>query len=508
MSDGDAGSRGPDLSQGVPIDSLAEGEPLFGHVGDAPVYLIRVGDGVRAFGAKCTHYGGPLADGLVHAGSLRCPLHHASFSLEDGTVRGGPAFNPLPRYEAAVRDGKAVVGQRVERDPLAPERPAETHPGSVVIVGAGPAGTTAAETLRREGYQRAIYLIDPDPDAPYDRPNLSKAYLAGEAPEEWLPLRSAEFFAEHGIERLVSRVVALDPAEKEVTLETATVLEYGALLLAPGSIARTLSLPGSELPHVRTLRSLNDCRRIIEAAADAQRAVIIGASFIGMEVASSLRTRGLEVTVVAPDDVPFRRTLGVELGSFLRSLHEENGVEFRLGRTVAELGEAAVVLDDASELASDLVVVGIGVDPDTTLARNAGLDTNGGIVVDEFLRTSAPDVYAAGDVARYPDPRTGRRVRIEHWVVAGRQGRTAARNMVGHREAFTDVPFFWTRHFGRSVAYVGHAEEWERTKQDGDCGSGGCAIFFEKEGRRLALATVGRSLESLRVEAEWEDEAG
>lgn len=508
MSDADGGARRPDLREGVPLGELTEGEPFFGRVGDDAVFLLKSGDDVRAFGAKCTHYGAPLEDGLVHDGTIRCPWHHACFALADGTVRGGPAFDPLPRYETVRRDGRVIVGEAPVRDPLAPERPAVSGPDSVVIVGAGPAGTTAAETLRREGYREDILLVDPDPDAPYDRPNLSKAFLAGEAQEDWLPLRSRDFLREHEIQRLDSRVAKIDLDRRLVQLDTGATLDYGALLLAPGSVVRTLDVPGADLPHVRTLRSLEDCRSLIDAARDARKAVVVGASFIGMEVAASLRARDLDVTVVAPDDVPFQRTLGEELGSFLQSLHEDNGVQFRLGRSVAEVKSDSIALDDGSELEGELVVVGIGVDPDTSLALQAGLDIDDGILVDRYLRASEPQVFAAGDVARYPDPRSGDRIRIEHWVVAGRQGRTAARNILGRREAFVDVPFFWTRHFGQSVTYVGHATGWEWTESDGDCSGGSCAVSYGKDGRRQALATVGRSLESLRVEAEWEEEAG
>lgn len=505
MSDAAPAPGGPDLSKGIALDELTAGRPLFGHAGGDPVMVVRIGEEVRAFGSKCTHYGGPLAEGLVHDGTVRCPWHHACFSVSDGTVRGGPAFNPLPRYSVEVTNGRVVVGEKQERLALEPERPAVRYPESVVVVGAGSAGSSAVETLRREGFEGEIFLVDPDSEAPYDRPNLSKAYLAGDAPAEWLPLRSRQFYEENGIVRLERTVESIDTDERRVTLDDGRTLRYGALLLATGARPRTLQVPGADLAHVHTLRSLADCRGIIDAAEHAHAATIVGASFIGMEVAASLRARGLAVTVVAPEDVPFARTLGPELGGYVHSLHEQGGVSFRLGRTVGRILTGGVVLDDGTEVEGDLVVIGVGVVPDTELARAAGLEVDDGVIVDALLRTSDPVVFAAGDIARYPDPRTGERVRIEHWVVAGRQGRTAARNMLGREETFADVPFFWTRHFGRSVAYVGHAPSWDRTEQSGDCGGdGGCTVRYLQGDRTLAVATVGRSMESLRAEVEME----
>jgi NADPH-dependent 2,4-dienoyl-CoA reductase/sulfur reductase-like enzyme/nitrite reductase/ring-hydroxylating ferredoxin subunit len=508
MSDSNRVESERDLTAGVSVEKLAEGEPFFGQVGDDAVYLVRDGEDVRAFGASCTHYGAPLSDGLLHAGILRCPWHHARFSVSDGGLCGGPALDSLPRFEVEVKDGSAFVGRRLEREQLAAPGSEADGPESVVIIGAGAAGIAAAETLRREGYRGPIALVDPDPDAPYDRPNLSKAYLSGEAPEEWLPLRDEEFLATNGIERVLARAVGIDRENRTVELDSGKTLTYGAVLLAPGSSARTLELEGADLPHVHTLRSLEDCRAIIEAAEESDRAVVVGASFIGMEVAAALTARGLDVSVVAPDEVPFARTLGSELGGYLRDVHEEQGVDFHLGRTARRIEENGVVLDDGTRVGGDLVVLGVGAVPELGLAEAAGLELDDGILVDDRLRSSDPHVYAAGDVARFPDPRSGRPIRIEHWVVAGRQGRTAARNILGHDEPFRDPPFFWTRQFGQSVAYVGHAVEWERTEIEGDCQADGCEVAFVSGGRRLALGTLGRAEHSLRAEVEWEREVG
>lgn len=493
---------GPDLRDGVPRERLREGEPFFGHVDDSPVYILAKHGEIRAFSAVCSHYGAPLADGVMVDGTLRCPWHHARFCLKDGSVERGPAFNPLARRAVSVTDGTVTVGDVVDEDPLTPRGRPPRSPESVVIIGAGAAGSSAAETLRREGYDGDIHLVDPD--APYDRPNLSKDYLAGEAPEEWIPLRSPSFLEDHGIHRVHARVGRVDLTDHWVVLEDGETLPFGALLLAPGASPRKLEVPGSQQAHVFTLRSLADSRAIISRAERSGRAVVVGASFIGTEVAAALRTRGLEVAVVAPEEVPFSRILGADLGGFIQALHEEKGVEFFLEETVDEIRQNDVRLGSGRTLSADLVVVGIGVEPNLGLAREAGLDVEDGIVVDELLRTSHPDVYAAGDAALYPEARLGERVRIEHWVLARGQGRVAARNMLGLEEPFRDAPFFWTEHFGIPVAYVGHGRGWDEALKKGDCGDEGCSVSYRRHGRVLARATVYRDRESLETEAELE----
>lgn len=496
--------QGPDLRRGVPLSEVAEGEPFLGHADGAPVLLVRRGREVFAIGASCTHYGGPLAEGLVVGETVRCPWHHACFSVRTGEALGAPALNPVARWEVAVRDGTVFVEGKEETGPLAARGRRADGPESVLIVGAGAAGSAAAEMLRREGYDGPVRVIDPETDAPYDRPNLSKDYLAGNAPEEWIPLRPTGFYEEHGIERVPVAAAALDARARTVTLSDGRVMPFGALLLATGATPIRLRIPGAELPHVHLLRSLADSRRIIRGSQDARRAVVLGASFIGMEVAASLRARQLEVTVVAPESVPFERTLGAELGDLLRTAHEENGVRFHLGHTAAEIGPERVRLDDGTELEAELVVMGVGVRPATDLAEAAGLAVDRGVLVDEFLETGAPGVFAAGDAARWPDARTGERIRVEHWVVAQRQGQAAARNILGRRQRFADVPFFWTRQFGVGIRYVGHAERWDEIRTEGDPAKLDAVLRYVRDGQILAVATIGRDRDALTEEARME----
>jgi NADPH-dependent 2,4-dienoyl-CoA reductase/sulfur reductase-like enzyme len=346
-------------------------------------------------------------------------------------------------------------------------------------------------------------MVDDDGDAPYDRPNLSKDYLAGNAPEDWIPLRPEGFHAEHDIEKVRGRAARIDVARKQVEVG-GRMLSYDALLLATGAEPVRLDMPGGTLPHVHYLRSLADSRALIAAAKNAKRAVVVGSSFIGLEVAASLRTRELDVHVVAPETVPLGRVLGDHLGAFIRSLHEEHGVVFHLGHTARRIEATEVVLDDGTKLPADLVVFGVGVKPRLTLAESAGLTMERGVVVDEFLQTSAPGIFAAGDIARWPDPHSGDRIRVEHWVVAQRQGQAAARNMLGAREKFEQVPFFWSAHYDVSINYVGHAEEWDRVDVSGDAAQRDVAVRFIRDGRLFALATLFRDEESLRGEIDLE----
>jgi 3-phenylpropionate/trans-cinnamate dioxygenase ferredoxin reductase subunit len=471
-------------------------------IDDQAAMLVRVGAEVFAVGATCTHWSGPLAEGLVTGETVRCPWHHACFSLRTGEVLAAPALAALPRWSTSVRDGRVFVGDRIADEPA--QAPVITTPASVVIVGAGAAGMFAAETLRKEGYAGDVALIDPDADAPYDRPNLSKDFLAGNAPEEWLQLRAPEFYAEQRINRVVAAVQAVDPQQRTVTLSNGERMKYGNLLLATGAAPIRLPIPGADLPHVFVLRTRSDCTRLIAALGDQTRVVIAGASFIGLEAAAALRQRGVSVTVVAPEPIPFARILGEQPGRVLHARHEQHGVQFRLGHTLAQIDREHVVLDDGATLAADLVLLGVGVRPVLALAESAGLRVDQGVVVDEYLESSVPGIYAAGDIARFPDARTGEPVRIEHWVVAQRQGQTAARNMLGRREPFRSVPFFWTTQHDVTLNYVGHAARWDALNVEGSIEQLDCEVSYVSNGRVLAVTTINRDLAALRTEVAFE----
>jgi apoptosis-inducing factor 3 len=511
MSSAETPAPGPDLTQGIRQAELGDGKTLAGHVGDESVLLARSGGEFFAIGATCTHYNGPLAEGLVAGETVRCPWHHACFSLRTGEALRAPALSPVACWSVELLDGKVYV--RTRKKPTAPARRdlgglSEQPPGRIVIVGGGAAGFAAAEMLRRERFQGSIVMLSDDDAAPVDRPNLSKDYLAGNAPEDWVPLRPAEFYTDQAIElQLRARVTQIDPKSRAVVLADGRTLAFDRLLLATGAEANRLAFPGSDAPQVHTLRSLSDCRAIIARAGTARRALVVGASFIGLEVAAALRARSIEVDVVAPESHPMERILGPQLGAFVRALHQEHGVRFHLEDTVNSVEGTRVTLKSGLTLDADLVVMGVGVRPRLQLAEAAGLALDRGVLVDAFLQTSAPGVYAAGDIARWPDPRSAKAIRVEHWVVAQRQGQTAARNMLGYREKFDAVPFFWSQHYDVPINYVGHAEAWDQIDVDGDIEGRDCVVRYRRDGRVLAVASIFRDVESLRAELALEREA-
>jgi NADPH-dependent 2,4-dienoyl-CoA reductase/sulfur reductase-like enzyme/nitrite reductase/ring-hydroxylating ferredoxin subunit len=508
MAEEQQAPSGPDLAKGIPIEDFVDGK-LLGHVGDEEVLLVRRGDEIFAVGAHCTHYHGPLAEGLVAGESVRCPWHHACFDLRTGEAARAPALSPIACWNVERRDGRIVVKEKREQPKPRGKTVKADAPGRIIIVGGGAAGFAAAEMLRRRDYRGSIVMLSDDDAPPVDRPNLSKDYLAGSAPEDWLPLRPDEFYAEHGIDlRLKTKVASIDAKSREVALAGGQSLAYDRLLLATGAEPMRLSIPGADRPHVHTLRSLADCRAIIDAAKGAQRALVIGASFIGLEVAASLRTRGVEVHVAAPEARPMERVFGLQLGDFVRGLHEEHGVIFHLGDTVTAIESKRAVLKNGGALDADMVIVGIGVRPRLTLAEQAGLAIDRGVTVSEYLETSAPGLYAAGDIARWPDPHSGDRIRVEHWVVAERQGQAAACNMLGLNQRFDAVPFFWSQHYDVPINYIGHAERWDEIVLEGDIKAKDCLLRYRRAGRVLAVASIYRDLENLKAELAMEQAAG
>jgi NADPH-dependent 2,4-dienoyl-CoA reductase/sulfur reductase-like enzyme/nitrite reductase/ring-hydroxylating ferredoxin subunit len=485
MSDTETNPGGPDFRAGIALSKLADGAMLLGHADGEPVLLARRGNEVFAIGALCTHYGAPLTDGLLVGDTVRCPWHHACFSLRTGAALRAPALDPVSCWRVEQLDGNVYVRQKLAR--LEPKRLplAAGGPKCAAILGGGAAGNAAAETLRSEGYSGRITMLSADGSRPCDRPNLSKGFLAGTASAESNPLRPQAFYEEHDIDlKLDAPVAALDSKNRQLQL----------------------GVPGGNLRHVHYLRTLADSRALVARALTSQRAVVIGASFIGLEVAASLRTRNVDVHVVAPETVPMGKILGPHVGRFIRELHERQGVTFHLGTTVVSMDNQSVRLKNGVNLQADLVVVGIGVRPAIALAEQAGLGIDRGVAVNEYLETSVPGIFAAGDIARWPDPLTGERIRVEHWVVAERQGQTAARNMLGRRERFDAVPFFWTEQYDFGLAYVGHAEGWDRADIDGqlDAQTRDCTITYRRGGKKLAVAVVHRDLEGLRAEVEFE----
>ncbi len=490
--------KGPDLAAGIDGSELKENQPFLGHAKGEAVVVVKRGNEICAVGASCTHYGGPLAEGIVEGDTIRCPWHHARFDLRTGAPTR-PGRDGISCYRVAEVDGRIRVGERL---PIA-EAPVRAGPESVVVVGAGAAGNACVEELRRQGYRGSITMLGGEGTAPVDRPNLSKDYLAGTATEEWVPLRGRDYYVEQKIDLRPDVVVSgIDAKSHQVQLSTGATLGYGALLLATGAEPVRVPIPGAE--RAFTLRSFTDSKNIASRAKPGARAVVIGASFIGLEVAASLRARKIEVTIVAPDSVPLQRVLGPALGDFIRSLHEEHGVHFRLGHKPVRIDSTSVFLDDGATLPADLIVMGVGVRPRLLLAENAGLRMDRGVLVDSSLRTSAQDVWAAGDIARFPDPRGGPPMRVEHWAVAERQGQHVARAMLGADEPYRAVPFFWSQHYDVPINYVGHAESWDAIDIAGSVAARSCLVAYRRAGRVQAVASIYRDRESLLIEAAME----
>lgn len=497
-------SQLPDLRAGVEIREISDGAILSGRIDSEKAILVRRGEEFFAVGAECTHYHGALGDGLAVGDTIRCPLHHACFSLRSGAALRAPALDPIACWRVERVGSKVFVRER-KPEPGAPALTGGKLPASVIIIGGGAAGLAAADRLRREGYPGSITMISADSAAPYDRPNLSKDFLMGTAPAEWMPLRSADDYAARKIQLLLnSRVQSLDLKERSLRLESGQKFGFEALLLATGADPVRLDIPAAGGARLMYLRSFADTQAIVAAAASSKRVVVLGASFIGLEVAASLRHRGIEVHVVGLEHVLFEHLLGAELGALVHSVHEAHGVVFHLGTSIANVDGRRVALKDGSSIEADFVVVGVGVRPAVALAEQSGLALDRGIRVDEFLETSATGVFAAGDIARWPDPHSGDRIRVEHWAVAERQGQVAALNILGRRQPFDAVPFFWSQHYDLTINYVGHAESWDAIDIEGSLKSYDCAVTYRRGGRILAVASVSRDLKSLEAERDLE----
>ena len=514
MSDDDASDdgAGPDLAAGVRASDLSDGGTLKGFVEGEAVLLARTGGRVHAVGATCTHLGGPLAEGVLVDGEVRCPWHHARFALATGEAVGAPALDPLPCFAVEERGGRVFVTGRRPR-PERP-RPAAEPPERVLILGGGAGGHACAEMLARAGHGGRVTVLTDDPDPPYDRTFCSKQYLIGMAGRDDCALDGAGIYgpegASDGVVRLVrGRAAAIDLERREVVTEDGARHGFDALVIATGAEPKRPEGPGLDGPGVFVLRTLADADAIIAAAEAGRRAVVLGASFVGLEVAASLRQRDVEVEVVAPDEVPLEKVVGAEVGRMIQGVHEEHGVRFRLGRTATGFDGRRLALDDGSAVEADLVVAGIGVAPRTGLAREAGLamateDEGGGIMVDARLESSAPGVFAVGDVASYPNAHVGRRIRVEHWVHAERQGQHVARVLMGEAGPYADPPFFWSAHFDTGLRYLGHVGRIEGVEVDGTVEGREFAMRLRGEGREEAFVTCNRDPGTLEEEARWE----
>ena len=501
-----AAATGPDFSQGINVSEVPLGGTVAGRVGDDPVLLSNFDGELFAIGGSCTHYGGALGDGVIEGASVRCPLHHACFDLRTGAALRSPALDPVDRWEVEVEGGRVFVRRKLEGEAPSPEKHGDGQ--KIVIIGGGAAGLSCAHELRRLGFAGAITMLSADSDPPCDRPNLSKDYLAGDMPEEWLWLRGDDWYSDNRVDlKLSTDVTSIDAGAHTVHCGSGEQFPYDRLLIATGAEPNRLNLPGFDAPNVFRLRSVKDAQAIGQHARSGARAVIIGASFIGLEAAAALRHRGVEVDIVSVEEVPLEHVFGKEIGRDLQRLHERNGVRFHLSSVVAGFDGRAVQLGGGEEVPADFVLVAIGVRPRTALAEAAGAKVDNGVLVDEHMETSVPGIYAAGDIASYPEPISGERARIEHWVVAERQGQVAAANMLGEQKGFDSAPFFWTQQYGISIRYVGRASGWDAVTCEGDFESKSFVARYFVDGTHCATATVGRDRENLEDELRLEQRA-
>lgn len=490
------------------VDDLRDGEMRQISVSETDALLVKLDGKFYAVSAYCTHYKAPLAEGVLSGNHVVCPWHNAYFDVTTGDQQEPPGLDSLCRYQVRVEGEQVIVSVSEE----APEHrsPAMAHYNpaadgrTFVILGAGAAGAHAAEMLRVAGYQGRIVMVTQDERLPYDRTWLSKDYFIGKVSNEQMPLRSPEFYQNCQIETLLNKqAVRVETLAKLITFAEGDTLNYDALLLATGGKPCQLEVPGKELQNVFTLRSFADTEQILSVAQQASQAVVVGSSFIGMETASSLTQRGIAVTVVSPSSLPFEEILGKEIGQVFQQVHQENGVSFKLGRKVTQVegnGKVkAVILDNGDRLEADLVVVGIGVRPATEFLEGVELHSHDqSVLVDEYLK-AADGLYAAGDIARYPDWRTGESIRIEHWRVAAQQGRIAAYNMAGQPIKFRGVPVFWTMQFQFPLRYVGHAEQWDEIIFNGDLQKRQFIAFYVKDNQVLAAASSQHDTETAAI---------
>ena len=493
------------------VDDLQDGQMKAVEVGGKKVLLARVQGRFYATGARCPHWGGSLPDGILHGKRVVCPLHGGTFDVCSGDLLEPPPMDAVASFPVH-RHGSDVYVERPDgtsdvrvmpmcrRDPRSDAR-------LFVIVGGGGAAAAAAEMLRQEGYEGRLVVVGDEGRRPYDRPKLSKDYVAGTVSARLLPLREPEFYEERDIEFLHGRVASLDVEDRLLALHDGRRLNADAVLIATGGLARGPEVTGASLPGVFTLRSWADADALAAACRHARRAVVIGSGFIGMEVAAGLVQRGLEVTVVGRGGIPLERALGPAVGGLIRSYHEERGTRFALRQTAARLiGDgrvAAVELDDGRVLPADVVVIGRGIRPATSFVRGAALSPDGGVPVDDRLR-AAPLVWAAGDAALFPEPYSGERARIEHWRVAQQHGRAAARAMAGRPEPFSAVPFFWTQQFLREVFYAGRGRGSDELIVQGDMEKWDFVAYYARGDRLVAACgtrgkEVGAFMELMRV---------
>ncbi|UCB45763.1 MAG: FAD-dependent oxidoreductase [Spirochaetota bacterium] len=485
----------------VKDNDLKEGVPQQVIVDEKKVMLVRIKEKIHACGNECSHYGAPLTEGVLKDSVVTCPWHNAKFDVTTGQMVSAPALNNLPVYETMVKDGEVYVRKAGSNIIPMPEGKDDR---TFLIIGAGASGNAAAEMLRRRGFAGRIIMVTSENQLPYDRTMLSKDFLSGEAPAKWLPLRGEKFYDRLHIEILTGHTVqSMDPVKRAVSFQNGKSLTADKILIATGGIPRRLNLKGSDMEGCHYLRTLHDCNSIISDLENAKQAVVLGASFIGLEVAAALTHRGLSVHVVGPEEVPLAAVFGERIGRWIQNIHQQKQVNFHMGRKALEIkGNGSVnevVLDDSSSIKADIVVIGIGVIPAVDFLSESGLVENGAVSVNAHFQTKSEGIYASGDIAVVPDPRTGNPRRIEHWAEAERQGQHAAKCMLDESENYNEMPFFWTNQFGTSLKYIGYARQFEQVVFRGSVEEKSFVAGYYINSTLSAVAGVGNTRDIILI---------
>lgn len=496
-----------DFKAGVDVATIPEGAILAGRWQGKPVILTNQQGQYCALSGVCTHMGAPLEQGTLANGEVHCPWHHARFSLATGEAVAAPALSPLSSFGTVIRGGRLFITKRQPR----PTPAAPVQAPRVLILGGGAGGHACAQELFRSGFKGLTTVVSEDADPPYDRTFCSKQYLSGEKSrrESFLADGKVYRISENLMLRLGCKAIAIDTQGRSLVLDGGERMEFDRLILAMGAQPKHPQWPGCELPNVHVLRTLRDADALVRACRRAKRVAVIGASFIGLEVAASLRQRKLAVHVITPEDVPLKKQLGADIGKMIQTVHEKKGVRFHFGRQVHQFDGKHVTLDDQSKIQADFVIAGIGVTPRTELAQAAEIacasaEEGGGVIVNEQLESSQPGIFAIGDIARYPDPHTGRNIRVEHWVHAQRQGQHVARLIMGHANRYKDVPFFWSAHFDTQIQYIGHVKSIVKTRTEGSVKARDFRRYYEGPQGDKAFASCNRDRDALLEESSWD----
>ncbi len=479
------------------INDFPEGTMKEVKTDDRTILITNVDGELRALGSHCIHLGAPLAQGVLSGGRIVCPWHHACFCSGSGKSLNPPGHDGIPTYVVTIQGTDVMVHYSDDdsgKSQLPPfKRPDyEADSRTFVVIGSGAGAAAAVEELRQH-VQARIKVISKDTYLPYDRTSLSKGYLQKAEAGSISPIRSAEFYDEYGIEFILGTEVQSIDAERQQVRTDKGAYGFDSLLIATGGSPNVPGFVDGAPENVYLLRTPDDADAIIKELDKAQSAVVIGASFIAMEVASALRKHDLDVTVTAPEEIPFHSHFGSEIGNWLLKHAEDSGVTFRLGKRVsrvhADEGSPVVEFADSEPIKPDMVVIGTGIDLNTRFLHTECCDKNGAVQVDEFLRVNnlKPPVYAAGDIAAVPTPFNDAPLRVEHWRVAQQQGRVAARNMVGNTLPYKKVPFFWFNLFDLKTNYVGHADDWDDVIIDGDLDDAFIAYYICDKQIRAAL---------------------